>query len=104
MGRVGGGHPHIVRAHRVERVGDGSEIYLVLNWIVQPEDKETPSLRAWLKPGKPLPVQDALLFALHITRGMNYALSKISGLVHRDLKPENVLVGYDRQARVTDFG
>ncbi|MFO7681322.1 MAG: tetratricopeptide repeat protein [Chloroflexota bacterium] len=99
-----GSHPNIVRAYRVERIGDGREVYLVLEWIVQPKGKGSPSLRSWLRPQRPLPLNQALLFALHIARGMKYATTKIPGMVHRDLKPENVLVGHDEVARVTDFG
>ncbi|MCA9873530.1 MAG: tetratricopeptide repeat protein [Anaerolineales bacterium] len=99
-----GSHPNIVRAYRVERIGDGREVYLVLEWIVQPKGKDNPSLRAWLKSGRPLRLSQALTFALHITRGMKYATQRIPGLVHRDLKPENVLIGHDEIARVTDFG
>lgn len=99
-----GMHPHIVQAYRVERIGDGREVYLVLEWVLQPEGKRTPSLRSWLRRGKPLPLEQAILFALHVARGMRYATKKIPGLVHRDLKPENILIGFDGQARVTDFG
>lgn len=99
-----GQHPNIVRAYRIERVGDGREVYLVLEWIVEPEGKSNPSLRAWLRPGRPLSVEQTLLFALHIARGMGHAVAQIHGFVHRDLKPENILVGYDNVARVTDFG
>jgi tetratricopeptide (TPR) repeat protein len=99
-----GHHPHIVRAHRVERIGDGREVYLVLEWVVQPRDKGTPAMRSWLKPGKPLPFDQSVLFALHVARGMRFATGKITGLVHRDLKPENILIGHDHRARVADFG
>lgn len=99
-----GRHPHIVQAYRVERIGDGREVYLVLEWIVQPKGKGSPSLRSWLKGGQTLPAEQAILFALHVARGMKYATSKIPGLVHRDLKPENILIGHDGMARVTDFG
>ncbi len=99
-----GRHPNVVQAYRVERVGDGREVYLVLEWIVQPQGKKSPSLRSWLKKGHPLPVEQAILFALHVARGMRFATQKIPGLVHRDLKPENILIGYDGSARVTDFG
>ncbi len=99
-----GQHPHIVPAYRVERIGDGRELYLVLEWVVQPPDRRKPSLRSWMYPGQPLPVDTAVLFALHIARGMNYATQKIPGLIHCDLKPENVLVDFDGNARITDFG
>ncbi len=99
-----GQHPHIVQAYRVERIGDGREIYLVLEWIVQPEGKSSASLRSWLRPGQPLPVEQAVSIALGVARGMKYATQKIPNLVHRDLKPENILMGYDEAARVTDFG
>jgi tetratricopeptide (TPR) repeat protein len=99
-----GAYPHIVRAHRVERIGDGREVYLVLEWVVEPKGKGGPSLRSWLYPGKPLPLDQSLLFALQVARGMKYAVNKIAGLIHRDLKPENILIGFDGIAKVTDFG
>jgi serine/threonine protein kinase/Tfp pilus assembly protein PilF len=104
-----GRHPHIVRCYRV--IHFGLEVYLVLELVAREDGKENASLRAWIKPGQPLPIKIALLFALQIARGMRYAEETIPGFVHRDLKPENVLVGADRLAntsinrlRVTDFG
>ena len=106
-----GCHPHIVRALGVERVGDGREVYLVLELVAKEAGRADASLRSWLVPGRPLPVEQALLFGLQIARGMAHATATIPGFVHRDLKPENVLVGSDRllsmkvnRLRVTDFG
>jgi tetratricopeptide (TPR) repeat protein len=106
-----GKHPHIVRAYGVERIGDGREVYIVLELVAKEEGRRDASLRAWLTPGRPLPVDEALLIALQIVRGMHHATDTIPGFVHRDLKPENVLVGADHlsyafinRVRVTDFG
>ena len=104
-----GRHPHIVRCYRVLRIDP--EVYLVLELVAKEQGRDDASLRSWLTPGQPLPVEQSLLFALQIVRGMAHAVSVISGFVHRDLKPENVLVGADHlsgtatnRLRVTDFG
>ena len=106
-----GRHPNIVRCYSIDRIGDGREIYLALEMVAKPEDRQDASLRSWLTPGQPLPLEQALLFALQIVRGLRHATDAFPGFVHRDLKPENVLVGADRlssletnRLRVTDFG
>jgi tetratricopeptide (TPR) repeat protein len=102
-----GYHPHIVRCYSVEYIDPIT--FLVLELIAKEPNHNDASLRSWL--GAPIPVEQALLFALQIARGMKHAVGKIPGFVHRDLKPENVLVGADRlpgtninRLRVTDFG
>jgi len=104
-----GAHPHVVRCYQV--LHTDPEVFLVLELIAKEQGRDDASLRAWLTPGHPLPVEQALLFALQIARGMKHATDVIPGFVHRDLKPENILVGADRlseatanRLRVTDFG
>jgi tetratricopeptide (TPR) repeat protein len=106
-----GSHPHIVRCQGVLHPEGALEVYLVLELVAKEQDRDDASLRSWLTPGRPLPIEQALLFGLQITRGMRYATDRIPGLVHRDLKPENVLVGADQllragtnRLRLTDFG
>jgi serine/threonine protein kinase len=104
-----GSHQHIVRCYEVEYFDPTA--FLVLELIAKEQNLPDASLRSWLIPGHPLPIEQALLFALQIARGMQYATEKIPGFVHRDLKPENILVGADKlpgtninRLRVTDFG
>src|SRR6185503_4527231 len=104
-----GSHPHIVRCYKVEYIDPTA--FLVLELIAKEQNMPDASLRSWLIPGHPLPIEQALLFAIQIARGMQHATEKIPGFVHRDLKPENILIGADKlpgtdvnRLRVTDFG
>lgn len=106
-----GSHPHIVRCYLVIQPGVGLEVYLVLELVAKEPGRADASLRSWLMPDRPLPLEQALLFALQIARAMTHATAVIPDFVHRDLKPENVLVGRDKlpsmgvnRLRVTDFG
>ena len=62
---------------------------------------EGESLRARLG-GAPLPVRNAIDYAVQIARGLAAAHAK--GIVHRDLKPENLFVTKDGRVKVLDFG
>ena len=100
-----------MRCYNVFKPQNSDEAYLVLQAVVPEKERTTSSLLAWLIPGKPLPVFQALLFALQIARGMRYVVNQLPGFVYGDLKPESVLVGAGRlsqvnvnRLRVTDFG
>src|ERR1700752_2846964 len=102
-----GSHPHIVRCYEVKY--DDPTAFLILELIAKEQEMKDASLRSWMN--APMPVEQTLLFALQLARGMQYAAEKIPGFVHRDLKPENVLIGADKlpgtninRLRVTDFG
>ena len=86
-------HPNLAGIHGVEEQ-DGAR-YLVLEYV------EGESLADRLDRG-PLPVDEAIEFAVQIAAGLEAAHD--AGVVHRDLKPANVMITPDAQAKVLDFG
>jgi serine/threonine-protein kinase len=87
-------HPGIPRL--VEAVEDGHPPYLVLEYV-----KGT-RLRELMRPGRPLPVAEAVGLARRLTEVVAYCHEH--RVYHRDLKPENVLVSDDGRVTIIDFG
>jgi serine/threonine-protein kinase len=52
--------------------------------------------------GSPLPVSDAIVYAVQIAGGLSAAHRK--GIIHRDLKPENLFITVDGVVKILDFG
>jgi serine/threonine-protein kinase len=86
-------HPNIAAIHGLEEA-DGNR-FLVMQLV------EGENLHERLDAG-PLPVEEALQYALQIARALESAHEK--GVVHRDLKPANVMVGADGTIKLLDFG
>jgi eukaryotic-like serine/threonine-protein kinase len=88
-------HPHIVTVIDVGEDADGYP-FIVFQYV----DGET--LKERIHRVGPLPVPEALAYAIEICRGLEAAHT--SRLVHRDVKPQNVLINSQGRAKVTDFG
>lgn len=100
-----GQHPFLVQALEVKRLGEGRELYFVLEYIAPGEGKVGASLREWLRTGQPMiALSQSLRWMWELAHGLSYATQQKPGFVHCDLKPENILIGRDGHARVTDLG
>jgi len=59
---------------------------------------------------KPIPVELSAFIVSRLARGLAYAHSKrdkegrLLGIVHRDVNPKNILLAYEGDVKLTDFG
>ena len=67
-------------------------------------------LDAGIEDEKPLSVPHALFIASEILAGLDYAHRKINdkgepqGIVHRDVSPQNILISFEGEVKIVDFG
>jgi hypothetical protein len=60
--------------------------------------------------GEPIPISMACYVTMQVCEGLDYAHNKKDGqgrelhLVHRDISPQNVLIGYEGEVKLIDFG
>ena len=91
-------HPHIVT---VIDAGQNEDPAHPLPYIVfEHVDGET--LKERIRRLGPLPIEEAVAYAIEIARGLGAAHDR--HIVHRDVKPQNVLLDPEGRAKITDFG
>jgi len=86
-------HPNIITIHDIAE--EGGADFIVMECI-------SGRTLSQVIAGKPLPVKEALGYALQIADALMAAHR--AGIIHRDLKPGNVMVTDDGRAKVLDFG
>lgn len=87
-------HPHICTIYEIGE-SEAADPYIAMAYV----DGET--LKERIARG-PLPLSDAIDFAIQTARGLAYAHDH--GIVHRDVKPANLIVTRAGQVEIVDFG
>lgn len=89
-------HPNLVRAFDLDRISQGGNHCLILEYV------DGPNLSELSKKVGPLPVELAVNYACQAAEGLQHAHE--IGWVHRDIKPQNILVGRTGVVKVLDMG
>jgi TonB family protein len=99
-------HPNIIHIYDLGKIG--SDFYIAMEYV---EGKDLRSLlNAARQQSLPLPLGLALLIGVRVASGLAYAHRKRDfegremALVHRDVSPQNVLISYDGDVKLCDFG
>ncbi|HLX08322.1 MAG TPA: TonB family protein [Thermoanaerobaculia bacterium] len=99
-------HHNIIHIYDLGKIG--SDFYIAMEYV---DGKDLRSLlNAARQRGTPLPLGLALLIGVRLASALDYAHRKRDfegremGLVHRDVSPQNVLISYDGDVKLCDFG
>src|SRR3954471_68938 len=99
-------HTNIVQTYHLGQVG--GQYFMVMEFVRGVNLEQF--LEEHKKLGKQVPLDLAAFIISRIARGLTYAHSKCDrdgrhlNIVHRDIGPKNVLVAYEGDVKLTDFG
>ena len=100
-------HQNVIGVRDVGEI-DG-RFYIAMEWV-DGADLGTILARLKAAAGQPLPLRFACLVAVEAARGLDYAhrardaAGQPLHLVHRDISPSNLLVSFEGEIKVSDFG
>ncbi|MCB9556557.1 MAG: protein kinase [Deltaproteobacteria bacterium] len=100
-------HPKIGQTYDVDR--EGGQPYLAMEFIFG-QDLRQIIKRCQTENNSPLPLAIAIYIAAQICSALEYAHTATNAngtplrIVHRDVSPSNIMVGYDGQVKLLDFG
>ncbi|MEY4065329.1 MAG: hypothetical protein RIR26_1537 [Pseudomonadota bacterium] len=89
-------------------VSDGSSYMLVMEFVDGQDLRGVLSATEQIK--KRVPIELACYIAMETLSGLSYAHSAVDvtgksmGIIHRDVSPQNILISYDGDVKITDFG
>ena len=98
-------HQNIVQIYDLGRIENS---YCIVMEYVRGKDLRT-VLHRGMKTKSPLPVEHACLVTAQALEGLSYAHRKKDkgkdlGIVHRDISPQNILISYEGEVKIVDFG
>ncbi len=99
-------HTNIVQTYHLGQVG--GQYFMVMEFVRGVNLEQF--LEQHRKTGKPIPVDLAAFIVSRVARGLTYAHAKCDregrhlNIVHRDIGPKNVMLAYEGDVKLTDFG
>ncbi|ACL04172.1 cyclic nucleotide-binding protein [Desulfatibacillum aliphaticivorans] len=87
-------HPNIVAVYDAGLARD--YCYIAMEYV------DGPQLSEFCKPGRLMPLANAVECIYKVVRAIGYAHEK--GIVHRDLKPSNIIMEDTKTPKISDFG
>ncbi|HEY4224008.1 MAG TPA: serine/threonine-protein kinase, partial [Myxococcota bacterium] len=99
-------HPNIVQVYDLGRVND--ELYMATEFVDGFDLRRV--LRFCHEKKKRIPLDIALFIVREILSGLAYAHRQVDAeghsinLIHRDISPQNVLVSFEGEVKIIDFG
>ena len=98
-------HANVVKVEELGRA-EGS-LYVAMEYVEGLDLREL--LKRCAREGVPMPIEYSLFIVREVLRGLDYAhrykcADGATGIVHRDVSPSNVLLSFDGEVKLCDFG
>lgn len=93
-------HPNIVQVFDFGEL-DGGAYFLAMEYV--PGTNLDQVVRR-LKTGKKLPLETVLYVGIEACQALGYAHSRSRPVIHRDVSPHNLLLSFEGEVKVADFG
>ena len=99
-------HTNIVQTYHLGQIG--GQYFMTMEFVSGVNLEQFLDRHAELN--KTIPVELAAFIVSRVCRGLNYAHAKrdrdgrLIGIVHRDVNPKNIMLAYEGDVKLTDFG